>query len=415
MKSTPLVILIFIIHASLANAQDQLNHSAVLNLFLDCRTNCDIAYFKEHLDIVNYVRDQEQADVHLIINAFTAGNGGRIYELDFVGLRQFDEMKNQLVFDASPTLTDDEIRKGITEKIKLGLVAYWVHTPMGENISLQMRNVETRKDPAEEIVDPWNFWVIEMSARGNMNKESQRTTIRSRLGLEVNRVTEDWRILQNSFYNNTYNKFEQEEGDDIISQVQSAGLFGKVVKSMGEHWSAGVMNYIFSSTFRNLKYSARIGPAVEYSIYPYSEVISHELTIAYHLGFRKQSYLERTIFGKMDENLMDESIQIALRLRRPWGNLFSTLEGSHYFHDFSKNRLEFSNRFSIRVMQGLNVDFSTNINLINDQLSLAEGDASLADVLLQQKQLSTNYDLSASLGVSYTFGSIYNNVVNTRL
>ncbi len=41
-------------------------------------------------------------------------------------------------------------------------------------------------------------------------------------------------------------------------------------------------------------------------------------------------------------------------------------------------------------------------------------DASFEDILLRLKQLQTNYSYSLSLGLSYSFGSIYSNVVNPR-
>ncbi|MEL6926963.1 MAG: hypothetical protein AAFO94_23190, partial [Bacteroidota bacterium] len=188
-----------------------------------------MAFFREQLDIVNHVRDQEQADVHIIINSFAAGSSGRTYEIELVGLHSFANMNNVLSFDAAPTLSDDEIRKGLLEKLKLGMVAYLVHTSMSESLEVSVHSSGEEKDPATEIVDPWNFWVIELSANGNFNKESQRSTFRNRLGLEINRVTDDWRILQNSFFNNTYQRFEQEEGDPIVSNVRWMGIFGKVV------------------------------------------------------------------------------------------------------------------------------------------------------------------------------------------
>ncbi|MDA0334911.1 MAG: hypothetical protein O2782_07090 [bacterium] len=52
---------------------------------------------------------------------------------------------------------------------------------------------------------------------------------------------------------------------------------------------------------------------------------------------------------------------------------------------------------------------------INDQLSLAVGGATLEEVLLRRRELATDYKVWSRAGLSYTFGSIYNNVVNTRL
>ena len=52
--------------------------------------------------------------------------------------------------------------------------------------------------------------------------------------------------------------------------------------------------------------------------------------------------------------------------------------------------------------------------MIHDQLSLIKGEATLEQVLLRRTMLETNYSYYFSFGLSYTFGSIYSNVVNPR-
>lgn len=52
--------------------------------------------------------------------------------------------------------------------------------------------------------------------------------------------------------------------------------------------------------------------------------------------------------------------------------------------------------------------------MIHDQLALQKGDLSQEDVLLQRKQLSTQYNYYVSIGLRYTFGSIFSSVVNPR-
>ena len=47
-------------------------------------------------------------------------------------------------------------------------------------------------------------------------------------------------------------------------------------------------------------------------------------------------------------------------------------------------------------------------------MGLRKGDASLDEVLLRRTELATDFEYSMSLGLSYTFGSVYSNVVNPR-
>ena len=66
------------------------------------------------------------------------------------------------------------------------------------------------------------------------------------------------------------------------------------------------------------------------------------------------------------------------------------------------------------MVKGLSVNFGGGASLIHDQLSLKKGEATLDEVLLRQQELATQYRYYTSIGISYTFGSIYNNVVNPR-
>ena len=51
---------------------------------------------------------------------------------------------------------------------------------------------------------------------------------------------------------------------------------------------------------------------------------------------------------------------------------------------------------------------------VNDQLSLKKEELSEADILLRLQELETSYEFDTSFGITYTFGSIYTNIVNPR-
>jgi hypothetical protein len=121
-----------------------------------------------------------------------------------------------------------------------------------------------------------------------------------------------------------------------------------------------------------------------------------------------------TVFNKTSEGLFGESLSITMEIREPWGTAEASLEGSHYFHDFSKNRFEFDVELSFRVLKGLSFNIEGRYERIHDQLALVQGEASLEEILLRRKELATEYEYSITVGLSFTFGSIYSNVVNPR-
>ena len=80
----------------------------------------------------------------------------------------------------------------------------------------------------------------------------------------------------------------------------------------------------------------------------------------------------------------------------------------------SKNRLDLHAGLSINLLKGLSFDVWGGYSQIHDQLSLPIRGATYEEILLQRKELATNYSYNFSIGLSYTFGSLYSNVVNPR-
>jgi hypothetical protein len=101
-------------------------------------------------------------------------------------------------------------------------------------------------------------------------------------------------------------------------------------------------------------------------------------------------------------------------VKKRWGTASASMEGSHYFHNFKRNRIRLSGELSLRLIKGLDFNIYGRYSRIRDQLSLPRGELSLEEVLLQQKQLATGYTYSISVGLSYTFGSLKSKIVNPR-
>jgi hypothetical protein len=66
------------------------------------------------------------------------------------------------------------------------------------------------------------------------------------------------------------------------------------------------------------------------------------------------------------------------------------------------------------LFNGLSLRLSGGVAHINDQYNLKKGDISEAERLLRLTELATKYRIDGGVEITYTFGSIYNNVVNPR-
>ncbi len=82
--------------------------------------------------------------------------------------------------------------------------------------------------------------------------------------------------------------------------------------------------------------------------------------------------------------------------------------------DFSKNNLSVEGVPGLRIAKGLSINLMGSIALVHDQLSIVKKDIPVDLIPLQRKELATQYEYFTRFGFTYTFGSIYNNVVNPR-
>jgi hypothetical protein len=57
----------------------------LVRVFLDCN-HCDESYLKKEVTFIDYVRNREDADVHLLVTIQETGSGGAQWTLKFIGL-----------------------------------------------------------------------------------------------------------------------------------------------------------------------------------------------------------------------------------------------------------------------------------------------------------------------------------------
>ena len=63
---------------------------------------------------------------------------------------------------------------------------------------------------------------------------------------------------------------------------------------------------------------------------------------------------------------------------------------------------------------GKEVVLSGWVQKVRDKVNIAKSEISDEDILLQIKQLDTNFTYFTYFGLNYRFGSKYNNIVNPR-
>lgn len=402
----PVILLFFIIPCfsqETASKSDTLRKDA-LNVYMESSD-----YIRKEIPYINYVRDIKDASVYIISTIQRTGSGGREYTYFLVGQHEFEGMRDTVSFASKPDATEDEIRAKEVNTLKMGLMRYVAKTPLSEYMKI------TFTEPLSETVstDKWNSWVFRARFTGFLDGQQSIKSSSLNGNLSASRVTEKWKIDLRAWYNYSKDIFEIDE--DIIESTNNSKSFNAlIVKSISDHWSYGGSYEIGSSSYSNLKLSTEIMPGIEYDIYPYSESTRRQLRLLYSIGYKYSAYIDTTIYDKMQEGHFKHSIEAAYEVVQKWGSIDVSIEYSNYLYDWSKNNLSIDGFIDVRLAKGLSVNFGGGASLIHDQLGLVKGGATPEEVLLRRKELETQFQYFTMFGFTFTFGSIYNNVVNPR-
>lgn len=404
-----IISIVFLLFTVLCFAQDYPKNT--LKIFLDCNV-CDNTYIKQNLGHVEFVRDQSLGDVHLFFVTQGNGSGGRQYEIDFIGKGQFEAIEFKLEFFLDSNMTSDDRRNKILDYIKLGLVRYWIATGDLENISVSVPK-PAEEETKKEIEDPWNYWVFRVGASGYFNGQEASKSSNLNFNISAKRVTAENKFSLNAGFSENQSTFTF-NGDDIVAINNNKYLNTNYIISVNDHWSYGFFGSIGTSTFSNFETYAEFQPAIEYNFFKYENSAKKQMVLSYRNGVRYNDYIERSVFGEVNELLWQHSILLGGSVRQEWGNINGEASFNQFLHDTTLNALGFYIGANIRVFKGFNFNIGGNYRITRNQINLPAGDVSLEELLLQQQQLQSGYNYWANVGFSYQFGSIYNSIVNPR-
>jgi hypothetical protein len=375
-----------------------------LNVYMDATD-----YIKKEIPYVNYVRDIKDAGVYIIATSQRTGSGGHEFTYFLVGQHEYTGMQDTVSFASQPDATEDEVRAGEVNTLKMGLMRYVAKTPLSQYMKISF------SEPLSETVstDKWDSWIFRTSFTGFLDGQQSIKSSSMNGNLSGSRITDKWKIDMRARYNFSKDIFEIDE-DTIESTNNSKSFNALIVKSISDHWSFGGSYEIGSSSYNNLRLSSVIMPGIEYDIYPYSESTRRQLRLLYSLGFNYSAYVDTTIYDKMEEGHFQHSIEAAYEVVQKWGSIDISVKYSNYLYDWSKNNLSVDGFIDVRIAKGLSVNFGGGASLIHDQLGLVKGGATPEEILLRRKELATQFQYFTMFGFTFTFGSIYNNVVNPR-
>ena len=385
-----------------------------IRLFLDCSHYCDEEFLKKEIAFVDWMRDRADADVHVLVTSQGTGGGGREYTFKFIGLGRFANVEQTLRYVSANTSTSDEIRRGISEVLKRGLVRYVAESPLASQLQISYATPEGTAAAADPGRDPWNLWVFRTGFGGSIRGEQSTDYHSVRGSASATRTTEEMRMSFSTSMNYSANTFDLSETETFRSISRNFDTSGIVVKSLTDHWSLGLVGNVSSSTFLNYDWRVRVAPGLEYNFFPYTESTRRMFTVQYTVGTNLHDYEEITIFEKTEERLLDHKLGTSLSLRQPWGTVSGSVDFTQYLNKPDKYRLSSYGDASIRLFKGFSFSVFGSASRTRDQINLRRGSASPEEILVRQRQLASGYNFFMSVSVNYSFGSIFNNIVNPR-
>ena len=400
--------------------------AGLVRLFLDCKASgCyDLDFLRTEIRFVNWVRDRRDSDLHLLITSQTTGAGGRSFDLLFMGQGRFEGMVDTIPYVSGYDATEDELRRGLAGIMKIGLMRYVGLTSAANEISIGMGGRGPGPGgpgpgPGEGAMatpedDPWDFWVFKMGLSLNTSGESTYSALGVGGSFTASRTTEDWKTSLGLRTSYNENKYEYDDYTEL-SVRRSHSFTGLLVKSLTSHWSAGLRGGISNSTYSNYRLDLSLAPVLEYNVFPYDESTRRMLTLQYSLQGSHADYYEQSVYFEDQEALLSQSFGASLDLTQPWGSSNVFLEAGHYLRDIDFHHAEIGGSISLRLARGFSVSLFGSLARVHDRISVAAGDASVEDVLLRRRLFETDYDYYSYITFSYTFGSIFNNIVNPRI
>jgi hypothetical protein len=255
--------------------------------------------------------------------------------------------------------------------------------------------------------------VFDVGFRGRFTGQEVRKTKNINYSISAKRVAQKNKLYFKINRNNDKKNFKSDD-ETIVNQQESTSFYFSDVFSITNHWSVGFFGGLQESTYRNYDLSTRMKSGIEYNFFDYNQSFKKQFVLSYRIGGIQNNYIEMTIFDKDEEMLWEHSLNLGGAVQQNWGNVSGEVSYESYLHDISLRAFSFDLGTSFRLFKGFSLSLYGNYDITDNQVNLASGDLSLEELLLAQKQAQSGYQYSLWTGLNYSFGSMYNDIVNPR-
>ncbi|HEY0464149.1 MAG TPA: hypothetical protein VGC79_08075 [Polyangiaceae bacterium] len=385
-------------------------------LFISCAQECFDSYLRQELSYFDVVRDRYLSDFTLVIARQPAANGGERFAVTLVRARSdpshAPSPSPAQSFVALPGASVRDIRQQLLQALLRTLQVALAGTPHERVFELRIpaRNGGT----LSALDDPWHFWVVTPELLGYCEGASGYFSGEFVSALTLRRITEPSKLRLRGAYSRKLSSYRLEDGSQLSGDVYAWDARAIYAASIGEHWALGGALTGRGSEFENLKGHAHAGPLLEYNVFPYTQNASEQLRWVYQVGVWANSYFEENVAGRMHEARPYHALSLIADLNQAWGSLQWVGQLNSFLDASERYRVSVGIVSNIRLFKGLSFTSQGRAALVRDQISLRQRSITDPEIVLRTAQQATNYTFEVQFGLSFSFGSVYNTIVNPR-
>ena len=169
--------------------------AGALSVFLECAARgCEASHYRTEITYVNWVRDVQDSQVHVIMTSSTTGSGDQ-YMLDFIGRGELEGEDDRLTYSHSDTDTDFQRSQGLTGVLAVGLAHYslLLGQPVQFTVSTPVEDDDRRTELPPglqgDVQDPWDYWVFNVGGDIRFEDEDRKDEKRYSANLSANPVS----------------------------------------------------------------------------------------------------------------------------------------------------------------------------------------------------------------------------------
>lgn len=380
-----------------------------LKIYID-HLPCNLDFIKTNITYVDYVTSSEVSDVHVVFYKSTMASLGMKYAVEFTGKNRYKKLTESLDFNIFSDDSENAIREKAKKILELGFAYFIAHTSSYKNLSINYKISENKTD---KNVKSKEGWIFRINLNSNINGSSENLTLGAWNNINIKKVT---KLKRTEIYLGlNYNENRLEIDNETMKYINKSyyGGFANIY-AINDHFSWGFFANAQQSSYENKRYGISASPTLEYNLFSYDESAFKQLRFKAQVEPVYYDYFEETIYQKTQEFLWRNKVSISYEFVKKWGSNETNLNASHYIHDISLNNFGLSNDTSINLFKGFNLNFRIHASRTHDQVYISGEGISNEDIYLNIKAIKTSYSYWINVGISYTFGSIYSNVVNPR-